>query len=75
MAPMKYYGLGPRGAKALITANFAGVSIESVPVEMGVTNKTPEYLAMCPTGKVRSKAEGLNRRGRAGNYYYYNCNA
>lgn len=56
MASLKYYGLGPRGAKALIAANFAGVSLESVPVEMGVTNKTPEYLAMCPTGKVRTDA-------------------
>lgn len=56
MASLKLYGMGPRGAKALIAANFAGVSIESIPVQMGVTNKTPEYLAICPTGKVRRNA-------------------
>lgn len=39
--------------KALIVAEYTGVKI-SVPsdFEMGVTNKTPEFLKMNPMGKV-----------------------
>jgi len=36
----------------LIAAEYAGVSIEVVPVTMGVTNKTKEFLALNPWGKV-----------------------
>jgi glutathione S-transferase len=53
--PMQLYGLGPRCWKVLITANYAGVPIEVMPIQMGVTNKTPEYLSKCVTGKVRKK--------------------
>ena len=39
--------------KALIAAQYAGVKIE-VPsdFQMGVTNKTPEFLKLNPHGKV-----------------------
>jgi len=36
----------------LIAAEYVGVEIEVVPVEMGKTNKTPEFLALNPWGKV-----------------------
>ncbi|GLJ31986.1 hypothetical protein SUGI_0643960 [Cryptomeria japonica] len=40
-------------AKALIAAEYAGVKISRAPnFEMGVTNKTPEFLKMNPIGKI-----------------------
>ncbi|KAH9725270.1 elongation factor 1-gamma 2 [Citrus sinensis] len=39
--------------KTLITAEYTGVNVELVKnFEMGVTNKTPEFLKMNPIGKV-----------------------
>lgn len=39
--------------KAFIAAEFAGVKIDMPSgFEMGVTNKTPEFLKMNPLGKV-----------------------
>ncbi|XP_057419869.1 elongation factor 1-gamma-like [Lotus japonicus] len=39
--------------KALIAAEYAGVQVELAPnFEMGVSNKTPEFLKMNPIGKV-----------------------
>ncbi|KAM7478776.1 hypothetical protein LguiA_026989 [Lonicera macranthoides] len=39
--------------KALIAAEYAGVKVEITPnFEMGVSNKTPEFLKMNPIGKV-----------------------
>lgn len=41
------------GFKALIAAEYSGVNIELVKnFEMGVSNKTPEFLKMNPIGKV-----------------------
>ena len=41
------------GYKALIVAEYSGVKVELAPnFEMGVTNKTPEYLKLNPIGKV-----------------------
>jgi elongation factor 1-gamma len=40
--------------KALIAAEYVGVKIELTPsFEMGVTNKTPEFLKFNPLGKVQ----------------------
>jgi hypothetical protein len=40
--------------KALIAAEYVGVKIELTPsFEIGVTNKTPEFLAFSPLGKVQ----------------------
>eukprot|EP01018_Ginkgo_biloba_P038183 Gb_08439 [translate_table: standard] len=40
-------------AKALIAAEYVGVKVELTPnFEMGVTNKTPQFLKMNPIGKV-----------------------
>uniref|UniRef100_A0A0D6QV55 Uncharacterized protein n=1 Tax=Araucaria cunninghamii TaxID=56994 RepID=A0A0D6QV55_ARACU len=49
-----YAGEGNKNAaKALITAEYAGVKINRTPnFEMGVTNKTPAFLKMNPIGKV-----------------------
>lgn len=42
--------------KALIAAEYSEVKVELVPeFEMGVSNKTPEFLKMNPIGKVRSR--------------------
>lgn len=39
--------------KALIAAEFCGVKVEMVKeFQMGVSNKTPEFLKMNPMGKV-----------------------
>lgn len=39
--------------KALIAAEYTGVKVEITPnFEMGVSNKTPEFLKMNPIGKV-----------------------
>lgn len=41
------------GQKALIAAEYSDVKIELVKnFEMGVSNKTPEFLKMNPIGKV-----------------------
>lgn len=41
------------GFKALIAAEYSGVSVELVKnFEMGVSNKTPDFLKMNPIGKV-----------------------
>ncbi|KAK7265508.1 hypothetical protein RJT34_33128 [Clitoria ternatea] len=41
------------GYKTLIAAEYAGVQVQLAPnFEMGVTNKTPEFLKMNPIGKV-----------------------
>ena len=41
------------GFKARIAAEYAGVQLEQVPVEMGKSNKTPQFLKLNPNGKVR----------------------
>lgn len=39
--------------KALIAAEYNGVEVKVVPdFEMGVSNKTPEFIKMNPIGKV-----------------------
>jgi len=39
--------------KTLITAEYVGVKVNLAPnFEMGVTNKSPEFLKMNPIGKV-----------------------
>ena len=40
------------GYKALITAQYAGVSVETPPYEHRVDNKKPEFLKLNPHGKV-----------------------
>jgi len=38
--------------KALIAARYVGAKIEVPPMEIGKTNKTPEFLKLNPFGKV-----------------------
>lgn len=47
-------GTGNKNAfKALIAAEYSGVKVELVKnFEMGVSNKTPEFIKMNPMGKV-----------------------
>ena len=47
-------GSGNKNAlKALVTAEYSGVKVELAKnFEMGVSNKTPEFLKMNPIGKV-----------------------
>ncbi|KAJ0984720.1 hypothetical protein J5N97_003076 [Dioscorea zingiberensis] len=54
MALMLHAGNGNKNAfKALIAAEYSGVNVELVKhSEMGVSNKTPEFLKMNPLGKV-----------------------
>lgn len=46
------YPNNPRANKGRIAAKYNGVEVTEVPVEMGKTNKTKEFLAMNPLGKV-----------------------
>jgi elongation factor 1-gamma len=48
-------GAGNKNAfKALIAAEYSGVKVElTKDFEMGVSNKTPEFLKMNPLGKVQ----------------------
>eukprot|EP00010_Vexillifera_abyssalis_P007710 CAMPEP_0201550050 /NCGR_PEP_ID=MMETSP0173_2-20130828/6465_1 /ASSEMBLY_ACC=CAM_ASM_000268 /TAXON_ID=218659 /ORGANISM="Vexillifera sp., Strain DIVA3 564/2" /LENGTH=419 /DNA_ID=CAMNT_0047959927 /DNA_START=118 /DNA_END=1377 /DNA_ORIENTATION=- len=46
------YPNNPRVFKAQIAANYNGTSVSVSEVEMGVTNKTKEFLAKNPNGKV-----------------------
>jgi glutathione S-transferase len=48
------YGSGrsTRALKVELVASFADVELEKVPFTMGITNKTPRYLAMNPLAKV-----------------------
>jgi len=53
--PYKIYSPlpNPRAWKGLIAAKYAGVEVETTPdFKMGVDNKTPEFLAKNPLGKV-----------------------
>lgn len=39
--------------KALVAAEYVGVKVETVPdFQMGVSNKSPEFLKLNPIGKV-----------------------
>ncbi|BBN16177.1 glutathione S-transferase [Marchantia polymorpha subsp. ruderalis] len=51
---LKIYGDGSNknAAKALIVGEFIGVKIETLPVEWGVTQKTPEFQKMNPIQKI-----------------------
>lgn len=46
------YPNSDRANKALIAAKYAGIEVNVPPFNMGVDNKTPEFLAKFPTGKV-----------------------
>lgn len=52
MTKLKLYGGGSRSLKCKLTASFAGVELELAPFTMGITNKTPEFLAINPIGKA-----------------------
>lgn len=54
MSKLKLYGSGFRGLKCRLVASFAELEVECPPMTMGITNKTPEYLAMNPNGKARN---------------------
>eukprot|EP00242_Pyramimonas_sp_CCMP2087_P017801 CAMPEP_0198213354 /NCGR_PEP_ID=MMETSP1445-20131203/28816_1 /TAXON_ID=36898 /ORGANISM="Pyramimonas sp., Strain CCMP2087" /LENGTH=1184 /DNA_ID=CAMNT_0043887981 /DNA_START=34 /DNA_END=3588 /DNA_ORIENTATION=- len=50
---LKLWGSHSRTNKVKVVADLAGVTIETTPdFEFGKTNKTPEYLALNPFGKV-----------------------
>lgn len=48
------YANNTKAFKALIAAEYVGVDVELPAFTMGVTNKTAEFLAANPTGKVPS---------------------
>jgi elongation factor 1-gamma len=53
--PYKIYSVpnNPRAWKGLIAAKYAGIEVETTPdFKMGVDNKTPEFLAKNPLGKI-----------------------
>nr|MCH1923042.1 glutathione S-transferase N-terminal domain-containing protein [Shewanella ferrihydritica] len=54
MALVLHAGSGNTNAfKALIAAEYSGVKVELVKnFQMGVSNKTPEFLKMNPIGKI-----------------------
>ena len=49
---MKLYGPTGRSNRVKAVAGWAGIPLEQPPFTMGVTNKTPEFLAKNPFGKV-----------------------
>ena len=49
---MKLYGCTGRSDRVKAAAGWAGVPLEIAPFTMGVDNKTPEFLAKNPFGKV-----------------------
>ena len=49
---MKLYGPTSRSHRIAVTAKYCSIRLEYVPVTMGETNKTEEYLKMNPFGKV-----------------------
>ena len=63
MAEYKLWGV-PKGhkntMKAQLAAKYAGVQITMPPMEFGKTNKSPEYLAKNPNGKVCDCRHCLN---------------
>ncbi|TPX30442.1 hypothetical protein SmJEL517_g05992 [Synchytrium microbalum] len=46
------YPNNPRVAKVLIAAKYNGLEVEQANVEMGVTNKSADFLSKFPLGKV-----------------------
>ena len=55
---MKLYGCTGRSDRVKAAAGWAGVPLEIAPFTMGVDNKTPEFLAKNPFGKVPVLKEG-----------------
>mgnify|MGYP001116417425 CR=1 FL=1 len=53
-APLVIYAYphNPRVLKTLVAANYNEVEIKLPEIQMGVTNKSPEFLAKFPLGKV-----------------------
>lgn len=49
---MKLYGPTSRSHRIAVTAKYCSIRLDYVPVTMGETNKTEEYLKMNPFGKV-----------------------
>ncbi len=49
---LKLYGASTRVLKVDLVASFANVELEKPPFTMGITNKTPRYVALNPLGKV-----------------------
>ena len=49
----KLWGDTGRCGRVLLTAALTGVELETPAFVMGVTNKTPAFLAMNPLGKAR----------------------
>ena len=49
---MKLYGPTDRSDRVKAVAGWSGVQIQVMPFQMGVDNKTPEFLAKNPFGKV-----------------------
>jgi glutathione S-transferase len=49
---MKLYGPTGRSNRVKAVAGWTGVPLEQPPFTMGVTNRTPEFLAKNPFGKV-----------------------
>lgn len=49
--------------KGLIAAQYVGAKVEIVPVEMGKTNKTPEFLKLNPFGKVSENLAAVLNQG------------
>lgn len=57
--------------KAQIAAKYVGVKLEQPSMEMGKTNKTPEFLKLNPFGKVRDLE--LPARGAMAGLHYTMC--
>ncbi|KAJ2394036.1 translation elongation factor activity protein, partial [Coemansia sp. RSA 2603] len=76
MAPIgKLYGptVNFRNYKARVAAKFLGLDIETTPeFQMGVDNKTPEYLAKFPSAKTPSfeSADGFSLTDSSAIAYY-----
>ena len=58
MPSQKIWGgpLNGRVNKVRIAAAYCGVALEVPPFTMGLTNKSPAYLAKNPLGKARQRA-------------------
>lgn len=52
MQKMHTYPGGKNAWKGLIAAEYVGVTVETPPFQMGVTNRSTEFLQIAPTGKV-----------------------
>lgn len=66
MGKSKFWGTGLDAARARAIASLSAAEIEIAPFTEGVTNKTPNFLALQPNGQVHRTSHDQRARYYSG---------